>query len=228
MQFTSIQAHPGAANQSQIKFDSRDCRVGAELPWSCEAPQKAQRHPLWYWPELKLLRAHIWKWGHGLPDTHSFVRLHECLQRTRRLAFAWLMVLFHFMFFHISQTEEIAVTERGIHRCALSQPRGCVLPQNELSSSKDPTWIHTTGLQPCAHLVLCSSYTHRFLSRANSILEEPQLLLLNESALFQNVSLHSSILEAIYFQALYPKVKGRKGLTGINNHLKSRVSEEAH
>lgn len=181
MQFTSIQAHPGAANESQIKFDIRDCRVGAELPQSCEALspgwtalQKAQWHPLWNWPEPKLLRAQIWKWDHGLSDMHSFVRLHECLQRTWRFAFTWLVVLFHFMFFHISQTEEIAVTERGIHRCAISQSRGCVLPQNERSSSKDPTWIHTTDLWPCTHLVLCSSYMYRFLWRANSTLEDPQ------------------------------------------------------
>lgn len=36
MQYTSIQAHPGAVNQNQIKFNIRDYRVGSQLPQSCE------------------------------------------------------------------------------------------------------------------------------------------------------------------------------------------------
>lgn len=216
----------GPANQSQIKFDTRDCRVGAELPWSCEALspgwtalQKAQRHPLWNWPELRLLRAHIWKWliwqafvceaaWAPTEDTEICICLAD--------GFVSFYVLPHF-----PDGGNCSHWERNPSLC-------CKLTQGLRATPEWALLSWRSHLDPHHWPSAMRPPGSVFLLHTQIPLEEPQPLLLNESALFQNVRLHCSILGAIYFQALYPKVKGRKGLIGINNHLKSKVSEEPH
>jgi len=153
MQYTSIQTHPGAANQNQMKFRIRDYRVGSELHQSCEDFEtriairlhKAWWHLPWNWPEPRLLKAQMWKLGHGyLSQIHYF---------GYTSAYWWTLEFgIHFTsgfvsFYFLQHFPQGGINHSHLERNPLlcrGPTRGCVLPKNaQQSDFKDPTWLNS-------------------------------------------------------------------------------------
>lgn len=159
MQYTSMQAHSGAVNQNQIKFNSRDYRVGSQFRQSCENFEyriASRLYPPWNRPEPKLLKAQIWKLGHSLSDRVSLLRLHKCLPRG-----LGVLPSVHFWFCFIFFSSALprgrkcdSHLERNPLLCH-GPARGWVLPKNA-RQSYDPTWINSALIFGTPAPLLCT------------------------------------------------------------------------
>lgn len=145
MQYTSVQAHPGAANQNQIKSSIRDYRAESELHQSCEDFETritASPHLPWDLPEAKLLKAQLWRLGHGLSDTPSLSRLRKCSRRDLGVLHS-----LHFLFYFISFSSALPT---GRKRCSQREIFAGPWTSQGLSTS----WKHTAVLlSPPASIV---------------------------------------------------------------------------